>query len=432
VTKTFDYAWKEFSKRKKKYALNVMLISLVVVMLITLNSLGTAYKEASRLPFEKMQSSIIIQKNGNVPENITGAVTSCSLAPINNNLVSEIGTIEGVKNIFYGLFLWVFDDDNFKRVLGVNWGDSLGTKIKSSILEGNIPQSDGEVLIDKTYAKQYNVNVEQKVEISGEKFRVSGIAKGFRKDIIASDVFMNLEPAQKIAYNSKNLQETETFNQDDINIIFVDVKQTEIKAVTEKLRNILNQKSLKGGKTPTGKTIGSYNIYTPKSFENQISSLFVLSDKLILFISLITIIGSVLIIMRSMSHTIIQRKREFGIMKSVGFTKRDIQKEIGKETILQVFAGYILGIAVSFIAVLLLARTKISISIPWELNPYPHFLASNPNLLDTVQTYLLPIQFQPTYAVLSFIIVIIMGILTTITTTNQINKLRAMEVLKNE
>lgn len=409
-----------------------MLISLVVVMLITLNSLGTAYKEASRLPFEKMQSSIIIQKNGNVPENITGAVTSCSLAPINNNLVSEIGTIEGVKNISYGLFLWVFDDDNFKRVLGVNWGDSLGTKIKSSILEGNIPQSDGEVLIDKTYAKQYNVNVEQKVEISGEKFRVSGIAKGFRKDIIASDVFMNLEPAQKIAYNSKNLQETETFNQDDINIIFVDVKQTEIKAVTEKLRNILNQKSLKGGKTPTGKTIGSYNIYTPKSFENQISSLFVLSDKLILFISLITIIGSVLIIMRSMSHTIIQRKREFGIMKSVGFTKRDIQKEIGKETILQVFAGYILGIAVSFIAVLLLARTKISISIPWELNPYPHFLASNPNLLDTVQTYLLPIQFQPTYAVLSFIIVIIMGILTTITTTNQINKLKAMEVLKNE
>ena len=119
-------------------------------------------------------------------------------------------------------------------------------------------------------------------------------------------------------------------------------------------------------------------------------------------------------------------------MKSIGFTKKDIQKEIGMETILQVFAGYILGIIVSFITILLLARTKISISIPWELNPYPHFLASNPNLVDTVQTYLLPIQFQPAYAILSFVVVIIIGILTAIITTNQINKLKAMEVLKNE
>ena len=432
MTKTFDYAWKEISKRKKKYMLNVILIALVVVMLITLNSLGTAYKEASRLPFEKMQSSIIIQKNGNVPENTTGAVTSCSLAPIRNNLIDEIETIEGIKDISYGLSLWVFDNDNFKRVLGVNWDDSLGTKLKAGIVEGEIPQSDDEVLIEKTYAEQYNLKIEQKLEISEQEFRVSGIVKGYGKDIIASDFFMNLESAQGIAFDSKNLQETEEFNQDDINIIFVDTEQTKINAVAGKLKNLLNQESLNGGKTPTGKTIGSYNIYTPESFENQISSLFVLSDKLILFISIITIIGSVLIIMKSMSHAIIQRKKEFGIMKSIGFTKKDIQKEIGMETILQVFAGYILGIIVSFITKLLLARTKISISIPWELNPYPHFLASNPNLVDTVQTYLLPIQFQPAYAILSFVVVIIIGILTAIITTNQINKLKAMEVLKNE
>ena len=412
--------------------LNVILIALVVVMLITLNSLGTAYKEASRLPFEKMQSSIIIQKNGNVPENTTGAVTSCSLAPIRNNLIDEIETIEGIKDISYGLSLWVFDNDNFKRVLGVNWDDSLGTKLKAGIVEGEIPQSDDEVLIEKTYAEQYNLKIEQKLEISEQEFRVSGIVKGYGKDIIASDFFMNLESAQGIAFDSKNLQETEEFNQDDINIIFVDTEQTKINAVAGKLKNLLNQESLNGGKTPTGKTIGSYNIYTPESFENQISSLFVLSDKLILFISIITIIGSVLIIMKSMSHAIIQRKKEFGIMKSIGFTKKDIQKEIGMETILQVFAGYILGIIVSFITILLLARTKISISIPWELNPYPHFLASNPNLVDTVQTYLLPIQFQPAYAILSFVVVIIIGILTAIITTNQINKLKAMEVLKNE
>ena len=110
-------------------------------MLITLNSLGTAYKDASKLPFEKIHGSIIIQKNGSVPENTTGVVTSCSLSPIRKNAAHEIKTIDGVNNISDGFFLWVFDNDNFKRVLGANWDDSLGTKIKANIIEGNIQKT---------------------------------------------------------------------------------------------------------------------------------------------------------------------------------------------------------------------------------------------------------------------------------------------------
>ena len=59
-----SFALKEIRKREKKYLLNIMIISLVVVLLITLNSLGIAFKEASKLPFEKIHSSIIVQRNG--------------------------------------------------------------------------------------------------------------------------------------------------------------------------------------------------------------------------------------------------------------------------------------------------------------------------------------------------------------------------------
>jgi putative ABC transport system permease protein len=430
--KIFGYALKEIYRKKNKYLLNILLISLVVVMLITLNSLGTAYKDASKLPFEKIHSSIIIQKNGNVPENTTGAVTSCSLAPIRKNVIQDIKTIGGVNDVSYGLFLWVFDNDNFKRVLGVNWDDSLGTKIKANIINGNIPKKDTEILVDKNYAEQYNISIGQKIDISGQDFIVLGIGKNSGKDVIASDLFLNLKKAQELAYNSVNLQKTEKFEQNDINIIFVDADQTKISEVANKLNEFLNSETVNNGKTPTGKTIGTYTIYTPDSFEKQISSLFVLSDKLILFISLITILGSILIIIKSMSHTIMQRKKEFGIMKSVGFTNKDIQKEITKETMIQIFIGYLFGIIASFISIILLARTKISINIPWELNPYPHFLTSNPSLVNTVQTYFLPIKFQPIYAIISFVVVVIIGIFTTWIITNHINKLKATEVLKNE
>ena len=46
-----------------------MVIVLVVVLLITLNSLGVAFKEASRLPFENIHSSIIIRSWVRVTEN---------------------------------------------------------------------------------------------------------------------------------------------------------------------------------------------------------------------------------------------------------------------------------------------------------------------------------------------------------------------------
>src|SRR4030042_6952451 len=119
------YAIKELLKRKRLYLLNVMTIGLVTLMVITLNSLATAYREAARLPFQDIQGNIIIQRNGNVPETTSGVLLSCSLAPIPQDLVSQISKNDGVKDISTALALWVFDPDNFKRVSGVDFRDNL-------------------------------------------------------------------------------------------------------------------------------------------------------------------------------------------------------------------------------------------------------------------------------------------------------------------
>ncbi len=424
------YAFRELSGRKKQHILNISLIAFIVALLITLNSLGMAYKDASRLPFEKIQSSIIVQKNGNVPENTSGAVTSCSLAPIRNDVVGKIGEMDGVTGVSYGLSLWVFDQDHFKRVLGVNWNDSMGAKIKANLVEGILPQSGDEVLVDETYARQYGLGVGRKTDVSGRKFRISGISRDSGNDIVASDIFMDLGSAQDLAYDSVNLQDTETFEKDDINIIFVDAEQTKIDAVARRLKSLLNSGNLDYGKTPTGNEIGTYNIYTPSSFEDDISSLFELSDRMVLLISLVVVVGSALIIIRSMSHVLLQRKKEFGIMKAVGFTDSDIRNVMTKVILFQSAAGYVIGLIVSLVAIWLLSMTRVSISIPWELDPYPHFLASNPSLVNAVQSYLLPIRFQPIYAVISFIVVMVIGLLTSFAVTHQINRLKVMEALK--
>jgi ABC-type antimicrobial peptide transport system permease subunit len=428
----FEYALKEMRKRRSKYALNVAAIVLLVVLLITLNSLSLAYKGVAGLPFKSIQSTIIVQRNGNVPENTTGVVLSCSSAPIGADYLSQVRALDGVKDVSYGLLLWVFDHDNFKRVFGVNWNDGFGRGIESQITIGSAPQTDREALVDKAYADQYGLSINQHMKVSGADFQIAGIIESSGKNVIPSDVYVALASAQTLAYGSRNLQATERFNETDVNIIFVDVDQTHLKQVSERLNSIFSVNQPTGGNTPTGQVIGSYSIYTPTSFENQISSVFKLSDQLTLMLSLIVPVGSILIIASSSGHTILERRREFGIMKAVGFRNRDIQRVVFSETLVQVLIGYVAGLIVSFIAIAFLARTTVSVNVPWGIGGYPHFLVPNPNLAGTVLTYLLPITFQVTYALLSGAVVVAIGLLTTMILARRINGLKAMETLRYE
>jgi len=428
----FYYAIKELLKRKKLYLLNIMTIGLVTLMVITLNSLATAYREAARLPFEDIQGNIIIQKNGNVPETISGVLLSCSLAPIPQELISRISKIDGVKDISAALSLWVFDPDNFKRVSGVDFHDNFGKKLSAKLIDGSIPSADNQILVDKTYAQKYSLEVGQETTISGQHFTVTGIVGTAGNEVMASDIYLNLAAAQQMAYQSKNLQQVETFNKTDVNIIFVNVSQPDLKTVTQNIKEIVTDAGLNTGKTPLGETIGSYNIYTPESFENQISTVFRISDKLTWVISLILFIGAAIIVARNALRIILERRKEFGIMKTVGFRNRDIQSEVNLETFILILTGFFAGLILSAIAVVALSHTTVSIAIPWELTAYPHFLLSNPTEANVTQMHLLPIKLEPLYVFASLAIIMVVGLVTSFLSVWQINKLKPMEVMRHE
>lgn len=429
---TFYYAFRELQKRKKWYLLNTLVIGLVISLIITLNALGLAYKDASRLPFENVQSTIIIQRNGNVPDNMSGVLLSCSLAPIHQDIPLQINKIPGVKDTSSALFLWVFDQDHFKRVLGVNWKDRFGENLSSKLVDGSIPQTDQEVLVEKTYAQNYNLKTGQEIYVSNHPYVIKGIIGTSGNEVVASDIYLSLNVAQDRAFQSPNLQKAEPFAKNDVNIIFVDTDQTQIDKVAQDIKNLVAGNGTDNGQTPLGQVIGSYNVYTPESFATQISSLLRLSDRMIWIISLIILIAGALIVARNMMHIILERKREFAIMKSVGFRGGDIQKKTFAETMLQLSGGFIIGLVISIIAIIALSQTKVSIAIPWELTAYPHFLLADPNAANVVQSYFLPIKFEPVYLVVSLIVIMLIGVVTSFLCTWQINRLKPMEVMRNE
>jgi ABC-type antimicrobial peptide transport system permease subunit len=427
----FDFAIKELLRRKKLYLLAVLTMGLVTALIIILNSLSIAYRDAARLPFNDVQGTIVIQRNGNVPADVTGVLLSCSLAPIDPGVASKISQYDGVKGVSSALSLWVFDADNFKRVLGVNWTDKFGTGLKIKVISGAVPSSDQEVLLEKTYADQHGLAVGQDVNMGGRSFRVSGILRTAGNEIVAADAYVNLTMAQAMAYASANLQKVEAFGAQDVNIIFVDAAQPSITAVTGRIKADTTAAS-SGGQTPLGNTVGNFNIYTPQSFEGQISSLFKMSDRLTWLISIIIFIAAAIVIARSVLYAVMERRKEFGIMKSVGFRNRDVQKGILISTALQAGIGFLLGLSIAVIAIGLFSRTTVSIAIPWELTAYPHFLLPNPEAANVTQVYRLPINLEPVYVLGAFLTVAVMATISAVIGTTAINRLKPMQVMKYE
>jgi len=146
----------------------------------------------------------------------------------------------------------------------------------------------------------------------------------------------------------------------------------------------------------------------------------------------VTSIGAALIVIKNMSQSILERRKEFGIMKAVGFASRDLRNEVIAETSVQLFLGYVAGLVLSAVAIFALAGTTIAVSIPWDLNPYPHFLASDPQSISTMQTYPLPISFQYPYAIAAFLLVAAIGMVTVLILARYLNKTKAVEVLRYE
>lgn len=95
------------------------------------------------------------------------------------------------------------------------------------------------------------------------------------------------------------------------------------------------------------------------------------SEKFALIASVVGLLGAILLIMKTMLSNIVERSHEIGILKAVGWTQQDVQRQLRIEAFLQSIAGGILGVLAGYAVSIMLGFLSISIPIPWELNPVP-------------------------------------------------------------
>lgn len=357
------YLIAELTKRPFRTLSAILTIAIGIALFVSLQAYAAGYHTAARAPLAEVGADITTQRQGDVPEGFEGIVFPHSVAPIHRDEIEEIAAIPGVEGVAESLFFWSFEADNFVAGLGFDPDVDFGPgRLKAGLVDGRFLQSNDShvTLADASYATQNELQLGDVVAIVEQPFTIVGLIDTVRVGQVANaNLYLPLADAQALAAAAPNVLAVHDMRPDDANLLFLKAEQTQAEAVAAAATVILGEKAL---------------VSSAESFGKQLGTLFDLIDRFGVLVGLIAFLFAIAILLRTIAAGVWERRREIGMMRAVGWRMRDISRQLLAETVLITLLGGLMGLALAWAMTLLLNQTAVTIPVPWELSPSPHFL----------------------------------------------------------
>jgi putative ABC transport system permease protein len=221
--------------------------------------------------------------------------------------------------------------------------------VKEWLKEGRFPDNPGEVVLEKHYAKFRQTRLGDSLSIGNRSFKVVGLLEIKEGSQIASaNSYLPLADAE-------TLIEGETKG---VNVVYLHLKTPSLLAQV---------------KTQISKELNGISVTSSDSFLELMGGVSKISDQFSLLASIIALGGAIFLIIKTMLSNLVERSSEIGILKAVGWTEKDVQKQLMGEVLVQSLMGGIVGVLAGYVVSYLLGFLSISIPTPWDINLMPAF-----------------------------------------------------------
>jgi putative ABC transport system permease protein len=352
----FPYVFNELARRSGRTTVNVFGIAIGIALFVSINAVSTAYEKAAAQPFKDIGTDLILQRMEKQQGQVKMAGRSMRgiRLPFSNQLfrpqdIDELMQIDGIAAQTRALLLWEFSDKGFITIMGIDTVQSSvgAAKVREWVKSGRFPEKPDEIAVEKHFAKFHKIALGNTFMVGGRPFKVVGLVEIKEgAQVTAANVYMLLDSARMLLGKEN----------DALNVIYLRLKNPSmLTAIESQLARELN-----------GASISSTD-----SFLEIMGGVSKVSEKFALIASVVGMVGAILLIMKTMLSNIVERSQEIGILKAVGWTQQDVQRQIAVEVFLQAITGGILGVLVGYVVSTVLGFLSISIPIPWELNPVP-------------------------------------------------------------
>ncbi len=379
--------------------MGLLIVSVAVYFALTvvLATLNNTLPEVASLPFKKIGVGVVVQKTGQIPASMVGAIFPHSNGPMYQDELLELSKLDFVQNSDHGLYFWYFGDQYFKTALGVE-ADSLlfSNLLKQNIEQGEFNVSENKALITADFAQKNYLVLGSEINFDENTFTVAGILKpNVSGNIIPADIYVNLGKAQEVVLNSAEMQRIYEFK--DKNFVNVVTMGADPK--------------WQGDKEETIKKLDKdYIVFSEKTFNKEVLEQIKLVSSLgkIMFV----VLGIFLLIIFSLlvGYNFKTREKEIATLRMIGWGFGDLKRQFISEGFILLVVALLFGNVLAIGSLFILSHQKISMELPWEISAKPHFLPQE-NAIDRTITTNLPIHFDLWMFVwISFIFLIIFGI----------------------
>jgi putative ABC transport system permease protein len=351
----FILALKELTRRRSRALLAICGFLLVALLIAAGQCLGRAIRKAGA-------DLVVIRQ-----------VVPCAFAPVKRPKdlgaisaedIQAIGRVDGVNTATGSLVVWAFHNGQPTVVTGVVPGSIKTGPLRQYrsgerccvLEEGRLfdPAKD-EAVLDKDFAEQQGVGIGDRIFLGPRQFTVVGILKVAGVAVIGGgQAYIPLGTVQEM------LGEGNVYD-----YVFV---STEAGADLKRIGSAIEQ------------IVGAgCQVSTQDSLPSQISrSAAMTAAGSGAFVILILAVGGLLIVRSSLS-SVRERVVEIGILRALGWRKRDVVSLLGIETVIQGALGAVPGVVAGYGLAFAICST-LSLSLPGSFNSYPPCATTAPAL----------------------------------------------------
>jgi ABC-type antimicrobial peptide transport system permease subunit len=409
----YRYVFKELRHHHNRTLVNVLGIAVGIALFVSINAVSTGYQKAVSLPFKNLGADLVVQRpesrtmgSGQAPESMRGIRLPFSNLLLPPGDLQKLASIQGVGAMATSLLLWEFDKGGFRTIMGVDLSQpSLGpVKVKEWLKEGRFPQSAGEVVLEKHYAKFHHTKLGDRMEIGGRGFTVVGLLEIKEGSQIASaNIYLPLAEAQKLFGESSKA----------VNVVYLRLK---------------NPSLLSQVKTEIARQLVGVSVTSSDSFLELMGGVSKILDQFSLLISIIALGGAISLIIKTMLANLVARSSEIGILKAVGWTERDVQKELMGEALLQSLAGGVFGLIIGYGVSYLLGFVSIPVTTPWDINLLPALARSAEGA--SAAAVRLPVSLSPGLTAAALALSLLAGALASYFMGRRTSRMKPVDILR--
>jgi len=265
---------------------------------------------------------------------------------LTSDVIDSIKKINGVKDAApYLLYKHYEPEFNADISLGGIELNSIATKnnvcAATNIISGKfLSDNKDDVIAEESFALAHNLSVGDTLKIYGSKIVITGIVNSGIKPGKA-DLYSSINNVRKILKDNLKCISPGF----DMNIVLVEVtdarKQNEVLLqLKEKMKYL---------------SVSSYNCFEPAS------EVMVIKEKTSTLISILIFLFLVIFSARTQLTSLIERYREIGILKSLGWSNYKLGKQILAISLIQAVIGVTLGVLSGFVIIFMMNTFNVRI-----------------------------------------------------------------------